>query len=193
MERAKLFIDFWNFSISIRDVLGKDYRLDYEKLPGNLCKLQGVTYEGAYLYAGIDPDNDVDRGLKNFLENTVQFFPGYTVTTFDKKKAKDIFCTNCRNAIIECPHCGSTIVRKVEKSVDVALVTDLLQLAWDDTYDVAFLASADSDFKAAVHFIGRRGKKVIQIAVGNAGRDLASVCWRRIDITGFRDDLPYNP
>ncbi|MCK4594083.1 NYN domain-containing protein [bacterium] len=193
MKRAKLFIDFWNFTISVRDILGNEYRLDYEKLPLYLCELHDFVYEGAYLYAGIDPDKEGELKLKNFLENTVQFFSGYTVKTYDKKRAKDVYCTSCRQPLTVCPNCGNLIVRKVERSVDVALVTDLLQLAWDDTYDVAFLASADSDFKSAVEFIMRRGKKVIQIAVGNAGRDLASVCWRRIDITRYKDDLLYNP
>ncbi len=49
---------------------------------------------------------------------------------------------------------------KVEKGVDVALVTDMLSLAFRNAYDVAILVSGDSDFLQTVNEVKRAGKRV---------------------------------
>lgn len=48
----------------------------------------------------------------------------------------------------------------VEKGVDVALVTDMLSMAFRNAYDVAVLVSGDDDYIGAVEEIKRMGKRV---------------------------------
>ena len=48
----------------------------------------------------------------------------------------------------------------IEKGVDVALVTDMLGMAFKNAYDVAVLVSGDEDFVGAVDDIKRLGKRV---------------------------------
>ena len=48
----------------------------------------------------------------------------------------------------------------MEKGADVALVTDLLSLAWEDAYDLAILVSGDADFIKAVDKVKSKGKRV---------------------------------
>ncbi len=66
--------------------------------------------------------------------------------------------------------------RTVEKVVDTAIVTDMLQHAWDNTYDVVVLLSGDRDFILAVQFLNRKGKKIIHASFTNLGQELVNEC-----------------
>jgi len=48
----------------------------------------------------------------------------------------------------------------IEKGFDTALVTDLLSLAWETSWDVAVLISSDRDFIPAVEMLNRKGYRV---------------------------------
>ncbi len=64
----------------------------------------------------------------------------------------------------------------VEKGIDVMLVTDLLNLAWDDLYDVAVLVSGDSDFAYALQAVKNLGKYVeVAYFESNVSRDILGV------------------
>jgi uncharacterized protein (TIGR00288 family) len=64
-----------------------------------------------------------------------------------------------------------------EKGVDVALVTELLILCFENAYDVAIIVSGDSDFISAIQEVKRKGKQVI-VAQFNQGfsNDLKMSC-----------------
>jgi uncharacterized LabA/DUF88 family protein len=47
-----------------------------------------------------------------------------------------------------------------EKGVDVALVTDLLAMAYRNVYDVAIIVSGDKDFEGAIDEVKRLGKRI---------------------------------
>lgn len=46
----------------------------------------------------------------------------------------------------------------MEKGIDVALVVDMLCMAFRNAYDVAILVGGDSDYRTAVEEIKRWGK-----------------------------------
>ncbi len=48
----------------------------------------------------------------------------------------------------------------IEKAVDVMIATDMISLAHEDRYDVAYLVSADGDFTPAVQQARSTGRKV---------------------------------
>jgi uncharacterized LabA/DUF88 family protein len=56
------------------------------------------------------------------------------------------------------------VKRYVEKGVDVAVVTDLLSLAWENAYDDAVLVSGDADYTGAVDKVRSKGKMVEVVA-----------------------------
>ena len=58
-------------------------------------------------------------------------------------------------------------LKQYEKGVDVALVTDLIGLAWDGVYDIGVLVSGDADYTEAV-------KKLV-----GKGRSVELVSWKR--------------
>ena len=64
----------------------------------------------------------------------------------------------------------------VEKKVDVAIAVDLVRMAYQDQYDVAYLLSADADYVTAVKEAQRLGKTVFGAkAAGERSDELGSV------------------
>lgn len=76
--------------------------------------------------------------------------------------------------------------RNVEKGVDVALVTDLLSLAWEKAYDDAIIVSGDADYAEAVEKVKDKGN-VVEIV---AWRDSISRELKRVaSKVTYLDDL----
>ena len=68
----------------------------------------------------------------------------------------------------------------VEKGVDIMVATDLLKLAWEDSYDVAILVSGDGDFAYAVKTVKDLGKHVEVAAFeSNLAWELANIADKR--------------
>jgi len=194
MSRVRIFIDFWNFILGIRDY-NPNYRVDWQKLPVVLV-VEAVgsgqsSYEGACVYTSINPKSSKDLTMKDFLSNTVNRMPGYEIKIFERKAKKNPVCQNCHFEIKNCPSCNILLERTVEKGVDTAIVTDMLQHAWDNTYDVGVLLSGDRDFIPAVHFLNRKGKKIIHASFTNLGQELANQCWKQINLRKFANQLEY--
>jgi len=77
----------------------------------------------------------------------------------------------------------------IEKGVDTSIVTDLLSLAWENSWDVAVLLSSDRDFIPAVVRLQDKGFKVINAHFPPKGMDLARNCWASIDLRAALPDL----
>ena len=159
--RVRILVDFWNLQIAWNKF--HEERGDGRppipwdtRLPDVLTRRasgKGV-YHGCHVYASIDPRNPADAGLRRFL-HAMNGFPGYRVTTKERKSRGFYSCPHpeCRRRLTECPHCGRELRRTVEKGVDTALVTDLIQAAIDDLFDTAVLISADADFVPAAELV----------------------------------------
>ena len=77
----------------------------------------------------------------------------------------------------------------VEKGVDAFLVTDMIRLAWENSYEVAVVASSDRDLIPAADYLETKGKKVIQAAFPPKGEDLGKSCWGVLDIKPIRNEI----
>ena len=62
----------------------------------------------------------------------------------------------------------------VEKRVDVMIATDMVALAYQDKYDVAYLLSADGDFAPAVQEVRNTNRKVF-VASASPGYEIDQV------------------
>ena len=69
-----------------------------------------------------------------------------------------------------------------EKGVDTRIATDMIKLAWVDSYDIAVLLSSDRDFGPVVEFLGTRGIKTIHGAFPPQGSYLTKKCWGNIRV-----------
>jgi len=193
--RVRIFVDFWNLSLGARDLWGSSFRINYEKFPQILTdKASAIlgsqaTHEGTYVYSSVDLSSAADRPLNKFLRNVLDHLPGYQVKVFNRKPKHPPKCPSCLKTIFQCPHCNTPIKGTVEKGVDVSIATDMLQHAWDNTYDIGMLVSSDADFIPAVQFLDKRGKKIIHAGFGYQGAELAASCWAHINLDRMKDDL----
>ena len=80
-----------------------------------------------------------------------------------------------------------------EKGVDVRIATDMIMLAWVDSYDAAVLVSADADFVPVAQFLQTKGKKVVHAQFPPKGSHLSQKCWGSIDMTQLLDRFRLPP
>ena len=186
MSNVLLFVDFWNFQLNWRDNMipakGESrVSLDWQKLPTVLMSELPIimgsagdyTYKGTRIYASVNPSGE-DAKLKNFLHNVLGQMPGFRVTVKDRK-----------NKTTNCPHCKEKIQRTVEKGVDTAIATDLFEGAINDSYDIAFLLSADADHVPAIQTIqDRLNKQIIFAGFRNGSHHVRIACWSHLLIDG---------
>lgn len=169
-RRTRIFIDFWNFQLSWNATMNPK-NCDWRALPAAVLKASssvlgtvGLTdpldLEETLLYASVDPVGEA--ALRGWLTGTIERLPSWRVSIRDRRpQPRRIHCRNCRSTTSACPNCHQQYVAKPEKGVDAAIVTDMLSLAWQETYDVAVLVSSDADFVPAVERVQERGLKVI--------------------------------
>jgi uncharacterized LabA/DUF88 family protein len=74
--------------------------------------------------------------------------------------------------------------RTTEKGVDTAIVTDMVRLAWEGSWDVAVLVSADGDFVPAVEHLQQKGHAVVHAGFAPNASALARTCCASFDMSG---------
>jgi uncharacterized LabA/DUF88 family protein len=188
MIKTRIFIDFWNFQLSLNDVAGKTYRADWNKLsPWLIAQAQAIIgfplqYEGTTVYLSYDPRRPEDKSLRNWANNFLDHLPGVNIVMQERKPKNPPICPSCHVSIDKCPHCGASTAGTVEKGVDTAMVTDLLALAWANAWEVAILLSSDRDFIPAINLLAQKGFHVINAHFPPIGAELSKTCWASIDL-----------
>lgn len=197
--RCRIFVDFWNLTLNWRDRSGGK-KLDWARVSLVLlnaaqkrleaAKLGNLELQETRVYASC-PTNDMN--LRNWLDNFLSKQTGFQVFVFERKwRQRPIYCRECKTDHANCPSCNSPLGRAVEKGVDARIVTDMLSLAWEDTYDVALLVTSDADMVPAVQNLQARGLKVVNATWRGHGRELARESWVSIEIDNLIDDLIRN-
>jgi uncharacterized LabA/DUF88 family protein len=189
--RVRVFIDFWNFQLNWNDRMNQQ-KCDWRALPraivtqaALLLQPMGVAdplvLEETLLYASVDPTTET--ALKDWLTNTIDRMPSYRVKIRERKpQPKTIHCRDCGAEFSQCAKCNARYAPRPEKGVDTAIVTDLLSLAFQRSYDLAILVSSDADFIPAVEYLQSVGLKVINAGWSNRGHDLKRACWASFDL-----------
>lgn len=189
--KTRIFIDFWNFQLSIPH----DYRLDWMKFSPLLIREasnligQSLSFEETRVYLSYNPKNPADRSLLNWAVNMLDKMPGIHTSIFERKPRHSPICQTCHKPIITCPNCGSELKGTIEKGVDTAIVTDLLTLAWEGAWQTAILVSSDRDFIPAVQMLSIKGYRVVNASFPPLGTDLSRKCWANIDLRVFLPEL----
>ena len=200
--RVRVFVDFWNFQLNIKRhlapppapgaaavnvpvdwrALGPWFATEASKLAAAVGNGHGTRFEGMTIYLSYDPRSQKDKGLKNWALNTLDRFPGVQVVVAERKPKYPPACPTCHVSVAKCPACSASMAGTVEKGVDTAIVTDMIRMAWADSYDLAVLVSSDRDFIPAVEFLDGKGHKVVQAGFPPLGSELARACWASFDI-----------
>ena len=196
-HRVHVFVDFWNFDLSITRVEDR-FRADYKALGPALVKAAGqlidasaqFEYAGMNVYMSSDESSEAEAGLRKWATNILDRLPGVHVSMVPRvRKKTGPKCPSCRGLVHSCPACGNDMRGTEEKGVDVRIATDMIMLAWVDAYDVAILVSADSDFVPVAQFLQTKGKKIVHGQFPPGGANLSQKCWGSIDVPALREQF----
>lgn len=178
--RVSLFVDFSNFSSSLRHE-NKNFMTDWRPLGQVFTEEAGkvigpdvhVSYQSMHVYGSYDLSSKKDRSFRKWVSDSLSKMPGVFVTL------------NRRQKIIpppKCPSCKSDMRDTREKNVDAAIVTDMIKFAWSDAYDVAVIVSSDRSFIPVAEFLQFRGIKVIHASFPPSGGELSQKCWGNFEV-----------
>ncbi len=202
MNRVRVFIDYWNFQLTIQKKEGQKIGIHNHRfninwkdvgriLAEHACRSIGMrdcSYEGAGIYTSYNPHNDQGKKFNDWVHKNLNKFAGVNVKCAERRPKSLPRCPDCHREIEKCPHCTALIANRTEeKGVDTFLVTDMIRLAWEDAYDIGVLASQDSDLVPAVEFLGQKGRKIIHAAFPPHGHSLSEACWAHFDVYALRD------
>ena len=152
-DRVAIFIDGGNLYHALRSNFNR-YDLNFEEFVNKLCRSRQLYR--AYYYNVLQDVQRADafREQQDFL-SALRETPFLEVRLGGTKLAQGV---------------------TVEKGIDVMIVTDMLQFAWKDLYEVAVVVSGDSDFAYALQALKNMGKYVeIACFESNVSRDLLDV------------------
>jgi hypothetical protein len=208
--RAIVFVDYWNLQLTIQREDGKANGLNGQALAGHrfnvdwfglgpiLTQLASVhasptpgtplplAFQETRIYTSVDP---ADATYKHFAANTLGRRPGIRVSCQDRRPKRNPDCAHCFQEMDVCPHCQTTLKATQEKGVDTLLVTDMLCLGLDGSYDVAILVTQDSDMAPAATHLGKKGIKIVQVGIKHYGAGLAQHCWANFDLFPLRAQI----
>lgn len=192
--RIRVFVDFWNFSLSLRDA-DSSFKIDWQKIGVALAKEAGsivdpdvpVIYEGMHVYGSYDPGKAHDAKLKHWFTNTLDKMAGINVVLQERQRKKGYpKCPSCQSEVTVCAVCGADMRGTEEKGVDTRIATDMISLAWANGYTCAVLVSSDRDFVPVAEFLQTRGIKVVHGAFPPSGSALTQKCWAHLNLPRLR-------
>lgn len=196
-QRVHIFVDFWNFDLSMSRVENR-FRADYKALGSVLVSAaMGIIdpnspgeYAGMGVYISTDESSQKEAGLRKWASTLLPRIPGVRVTLVPRvREVTGPKCPACHDEVKRCPACGGDMRGTEEKGVDVRIATDMIMLAWVDSYDVAVLISADADFVPVAEFLQTKGKKIVHAQFPPRGAYLSQKCWGSFDVGAIRDQF----
>lgn len=193
-ERAVLFIDGNNWFHAMQDAGVDDrFNLDYSKISQKIIGArqwvatryyigqmqqeydrESYAQQRSFLAKLVARDRRITthlgrleiRPFRNELAAQIKAYLGSLDTRIDKQVFQRLL--SMANAQTQ-----STIL--VEKAVDVMLAVDLVVMAERDTYDTAYILSADGDYTPAVHHARGLNKKVFAASPQHGAQLAAAV------------------
>lgn len=209
IARVRVFIDYWNFQLTMNEREAharglSDYRfkIDWRGVGPWLAKkaseavgIASYSFDGVIIYTSYNPSTSEGKGYRGWVTGWLDRQPGVSVICLERKPRGLPKCPSCYREIAYCPHdsCKKKIVSTVEKGVDTFIATDMIRLAWENAYDLAVLATSDSDLVPAVNFLNVKARKVVQAGFPPLGIDLATACWASFDVFADRADIDRGP
>lgn len=176
-QRAVLFIDGNNWYFALKEIGVRSSALDYRRVARELVEereLRQVRYYVGRVRQPLPRVRAQRRFLTTIQKQGVDVFFGKT-----GRHPKNARANEARNSLLrafegrepEIPrdlmrllreYCTAhpTLPEFVEKQVDSMISADLVELAYRDEYEVAYLLSADSDFVPPVRAAIRHGRSV---------------------------------
>lgn len=162
------------------------FKTDWRQMPlvltaeaAKAVEASGVgVYQGMNVYGSYDDRGKRDASLRKWAMTVLDTFPGVQVSLVPRQRKKTgPGCPSCHEIVQHCPECGADMRGTEEKGVDTRIVTDMISLGWEQSYDVAVLVSSDRDFVPVAEYLQTKGIKVIHGAFPARGSQLTQKCW----------------
>ncbi len=209
--KTMVFVDYWNLQLGLQNedaiqaglvgaaARAHRFEIDWFGLGPALTQLAAVhaspdpsnalplRFQQTRIYTSANPATD--HKFRNWAMNVLGCRPGVHVSCLDRSPKRNPHCSACHAVMDLCPHCRAAINATQEKGVDTKVVTDLLCLGLDGSYDVALLVSQDSDMGPAAAHLVAKGIKVIQVGIRYQGKALSANCWAAFDLFPHRDAI----
>ncbi len=110
--RARVFVDFWNYTLSMRRADG-GFNTDWSRLgpvlaSAAVARISAAAvgeYQGLNFYGSYDPKSASDGKLHRWATRTVARFPGVSVSMVPRQKRRSPpRCPACRTEVSICPN-----------------------------------------------------------------------------------------
>lgn len=208
--RVRVFIDYWNFANDWNCLTGAypDRNLDWSAFPHAILdaldeKITQIRHKPKELRAvkiytssppidlahqvGWDAEQRLreEIRLRDWMQNDLDQLTGFTVDMTPKADSP-----------LLCEVCGCQSSQFVEQGVDTKIAIDLVSLASSDLYDIAVLASDDSDLVPSTQCVqDSLDKQVIHLGFerdrqGNIRRsEVRNEAWGHIFIDQMLSDI----
>ena len=166
MLKGMIFIDHMNFDIALQSyykTLGRSTaKLDYNKLFEKITKLvDNVDFVKASIFVPKpEPFLMADTRLNNY----------YTwVSGLGNAPFTDViegrYCARPVNSSVPMNIANKSTYYKVEKGTDINLAVDAINKAFHNSYDIAYVVSADTDYIKVYDVLKSYGKLVVVVVV----------------------------
>jgi hypothetical protein len=190
MQQARVFVDFWNFHLSVRAMSRLPLRVNWQMF--GLRAVQTLSplmlgnsprCEGTHIYGSYSTSEQWQAQLAKEMVEKHALIPG--VFPIFEKREKQASIRNCGS-------CGEPITLNAELGIDVRLAIDVVKFSHFNQDEVILLATNDSDFIPLVEYLTSLGRKVVHLHPKNANTKLSRVCWANWPLEKIdRDALPY--
>lgn len=199
--KVRIFVDFWNFSLSLRRI-DDAFKLDWTKVSPTVMKEVGtllpqgvpVIYEAMHVYGSFDPNKPSDAKFKNWFTTWLDRQAGVHISLVERQRKKGYpKCPSCQGEVPTCPACNGDMRGTEEKGVDTRIVTDMISLAWSNGFDVAVIISSDRDFVPVAEFLQTKGIKVIHASFPPVGSQLSQKCWGSFSVPAVMNSFRKAP
>lgn len=173
MLRGMVFVDHMNFDIAVQDLYLPDEKapkLDYNTVfQGITEKIENVEYLKTFIFVP-KPDEFLmsDTNLYNYYKWTQGLKSSRYIDILEGRYiARPV--TKKEDMIIN----DKTTYYKVEKGTDINLAVHTLTKAYNNSFDVAFIVSADTDYRPVYEQLKNMGKIVVIVFV--KGQNIGSL------------------
>ena len=190
MLRGMIFVDHMNFDIALqsyyKSLEEQTPKLDYNALFHNLVqKIDNVDFLKAFLFVP-KPDEFLmqDTHLKNYYNWVI----GMRNAPFTDVIEVNYYARPVDDTIQMDINTKSTYY-KVEKGTDINLAVHAINKAFYNSYDIAFIMSADTDYLKVYEVLKNIGKLVVVVAV--KGQNINKIR-SQVDKTIILDDTFFN-
>ncbi len=174
-KRSMVFIDGRNLLNSWGDYCFSQRYIKKNSTTGKEMPAKKISYKN--LMEQITQTTDCIRG---YYYDGLPASPGKDLIKFhDMLRANSITVVTkpLRYRSKICKHCNKQDVDvPYQKGIDVALVTEVMNLGFENAYEIAIIVSGDNDFEDAIRYIKSKGKQVWVVSFRNClGGDIMRV------------------